>query len=408
MDASIYIALINPGMALIFSAAFFLLWRHQRQHRYIALLSASFLALSCAFIFQYFPLFGTMATKALSNLLFLVGGVGLSTGALARLERSPPVLPTMLFALAGFAAFLWYLFVEPSLTMRIYAISFTFGAIMLVMAAELNRVRPRKFIDNVLLAILLVLGISFFVRPIVAVWIDGSYDTYENFHQSLYWVTLIVSASLFLPMLALTLITAIALEMMDELRKESHTDRLSGLLNRRGFEEGAAEALRTARRKQMPVTLVICDLDHFKSVNDTFGHLSGDAVIAAFADCLRGCVGPGHVVGRIGGEEFAVLLQGANNGVGRLFAEGARTAFSVLRVPGLPTGTRLSASFGVAQWQAGEPVSDLFNRADAALYRAKKDGRDCVRVFTGSESAPVKPQAEPGSQPELARDSSGS
>ena len=369
-------------MALVFAATFFLLWRHQRQHSYIALLSASFVAVAGGFLLQYFTVYSIPVSKLASNLLFLAAGVGFATGALARFERTPPVLSTAIFATAGFGAFIWFLFVQPDITARIYAINFAFGAITLVMAAELRTAPGRKLVDNMLLGLLLFYGASFFIRPVVVIWIDGPYESYENFHQSLYWITLVFSASLFLLMFALSLITAIALEVMDELRHESHTDPLSGLLNRRGFEEGAAEALRVARRRQMPATLVVCDLDNFKTVNDTWGHAGGDAVIAAFADCLRGCVGPGHVVGRIGGEEFAVLLQGANSGVGRLFAEGARTSFSGIPIPHLPVGSRFSASFGVAEWRPADDVSELFARADTALYQAKKDGRDCVRVMT--------------------------
>ena len=388
-------------MALIFSAAFFILWWHQRRHRYIAILGFAFLACAVAFVLQYFAIFGVTASKVVSNLLFLSGGVCLAIGILGRYDRSLPLAWLVLFPLIGFAVFAWFMFVEPSLTNRMYAINFCFGAMALAMVAELRRVPNRQFIDNALLVTLLIKGIIFFARPIVAVWVDGPYETYDNFHESLYWTMLTFSTSFFLPVLALLLVTAIALGAMEKLRVESHTDPLSGLLNRRGFQEGVADVLRTSRRKQMPAALVICDLDHFKSINDTWGHVSGDAVIVAFADCLRGCVGPRHVVGRIGGEEFAVLLQGANCGVGRLFAEGARTAFSVLRIPHLPAGTRLSASFGVAQWQPGEPVQELLSRADAALYQAKKDGRDCVRVAPVGLAASAKPQEQSPARPEL-------
>src|SRR5690606_26236655 len=115
--------------------------------------------------------------------------------------------------------------------------------------------------------------------------------------------------SLFLLLFALSLITALAVDVMDELKLESHTDPLSGLLNRRGLEEGAAEMMRSARRRRLPLAVVVCDLDHFKAINDTYGHACGDSVIAAFAACLRGCVGPDNLVARLGGEEFAVLLQ---------------------------------------------------------------------------------------------------
>ena len=129
--------------------------------------------------------------------------------------------------------------------------------------------------------------------------------------------------------------------------RRSETDTLSGLLNRRGFEERADRAVREAVRREGPLALVIADLDHFKSINDSYGHAAGDAVIAAFA---------------------------------RFFAEGARSAFAALPVDGLPDDVRFTASFGVAELAPGETTRDLMRRADGALYEAKKAGRDCVRV----------------------------
>lgn len=379
MGADVFIALTNPAMSLVFAATFFLLWQSRRQ-AYIGLLGASFLAIGAGFLLQYFTVYSFAASKLAANLLFLVGGMGFAIGGLARFDCRPPIFATSLFALGGFAGFTWFLLVEPDITWRIYAINFAFGAITLTMAAELRHAPRRNFVDNILLGLLVFYGINFFVRPVVVIWIDGPYKSYDNFHQSLYWITLTFSASLFLLIFALSLITAIALDVMDELRLESHTDPLSGLLNRRGFEQGVAEALQAGRRKRMAVTLVVCDLDHFKSVNDTYGHAAGDYVIMTFADCLRRCIGPNQIVGRIGGEEFAVLLRGGDRNSGRLLAEGVRAGFGLLPVPHLPGDMRFSASFGVAEWREGETVAELFMRADRALYEAKKAGRDRVRV----------------------------
>ena len=110
------------------------------------------------------------------------------------------------------------------------------------------------------------------------------------------------------------------------------------------------------------------------------GHASGDRVIAAFSGFLRNAAADHHAAGRIGGEEFAVILPGTNLLAARLFAEGTRSAFASLRVDGLPDDRRFTASFGVAELASGESIADLLIRADSALYEAKNAGRDCVRV----------------------------
>ena len=106
---------------------------------------------------------------------------------------------------------------------------------------------------------------------------------------------------------------------------------------------------RKRARLGVPVSLVISDLDHFKAVNDTFGHAAGDTVIVTFAGFLRSAMAEHHVAGRIGGEEFAILLPGTNLVAARLFAEGARSAFAALTVDGMPETKRFTASFGVAE-----------------------------------------------------------
>lgn len=161
------------------------------------------------------------------------------------------------------------------------------------------------------------------------------------------------SIAFFLLIFAVVIVAAIAVDLQEELRTESFTDPLSGLLNRRGFNKRLEEALNDARAKAMPLALVVADLDRFKEVNDRFGHAVGDSAIVSFSNCLRQVMGGEHVAGRMGGEEFAILLRGADIRMARLFAEGLRTNFAGRVIPGLPVGHTLTASFGVAVLQPG-------------------------------------------------------
>lgn len=380
MDTGIFVALVNPGIALTFAATYLLLWHHQREKLNILLMAGAFLAICIGFLLQYFTVYSETHSKLVSNLLFLAGGVGVAVGALARYERRVPMRPIAIVAAVGFAAFAWFLYVQPSITLRIYAMNFAFGAITLLIAAELRNVPRRKLIDNVLLGLTMFWGISFFIRPALVMWIEGPYENYAQYHQSLYWYSLTLSSALFMLLVALNTVCAMALDVMEELRHESQTDALSGLLNRRGFEERARDELRAASRNGLPVTLIVCDLDHFKSINDSHGHAVGDLVIKSFAQRLVADIGQEHAVARIGGEEFAILLCGANAHTAKLFAEGVRTVFATCPLPGLPAHVKTTASFGVAEWSCGENIEKLFVRADEALYRAKKDGRNLVRL----------------------------
>jgi len=312
--------------------------------------------------------------------MFLGCATAIAVGTLGRYGHRAPVIALCLTIGASLGAYIWFMFVDVDVNWRILATNFGFGTILLLLAAELRAVPGRRLFDNLLLGAILLLALSYYPRPIVLLWIDGPITSEEGFHQSLYWIAMTVAGPLSMLICTLALMAAIVKDIIDDLRRESATDPLSGLQNRRGFEEGMARGMREARRKGLPAVLVVCDLDHFKQINDNFGHGGGDQVIAAFADCLRGSAGSGSVVGRVGGEEFAIFLLGANLGTGRLFAEGARAAFTTLAVPGLPEDLRCTASFGVAELGPDEDVEELFARADDALYQAKRDGRDCVRL----------------------------
>jgi diguanylate cyclase (GGDEF)-like protein len=125
--------------------------------------------------------------------------------------------------------------------------------------------------------------------------------------------------------------------------------------------------------------VIICDLDHFKSINDGFGHRAGDTVIRAFANLLSDRAPAGAIVARVGGEEFAVLLSDAHAPEALSFAHTLREAMSTMAISGLPASFRTTASFGVSGVRGSQDLYDALERADKALYEAKRSGRNSVR-----------------------------
>jgi diguanylate cyclase (GGDEF)-like protein len=182
---------------------------------------------------------------------------------------------------------------------------------------------------------------------------------------------------------AITLVLHIALTTVDRMWERSTTDVLSGLFNRATFDEQAALALKDAGSK--PVSAMIFDIDHFKRVNDTYGHQAGDRVITALGHVISEGMAEHHIAGRIGGEEFAVVLPGANLQVARLFAEAVRTKFASLPF-GMKPSFSATVSAGISQRKGEEPLNALLSRADKALYVAKNSGRDRVAVDPSEEA----------------------
>ena len=173
----------------------------------------------------------------------------------------------------------------------------------------------------------------------------------------------------------------------DTLRRMSQTDGLTGVDNRRHIEERLTEMFDHAARLNEPLAVVMCDVDHFKSVNDTLGHQAGDAVLKQLAEVLRETAREIDRVGRYGGEEFVVLLPGSNASDAEAFAERVRRAVAE-RDFAYPGGTvRRTLSAGVAGWPHPEVrhQEGLVKAADDALYVAKQRGRNRVVAYDSPE-----------------------
>ena len=166
-------------------------------------------------------------------------------------------------------------------------------------------------------------------------------------------------------------------------REEAVIDGLSGLLNRKAFDERAQLLVSTLGAASAGPALVMIDIDHFKQINDTFGHLFGDAVIRSIGHLIKSTVKGQDIAARYGGEEFALLLPETPLAGARVVADRLRFAFAQSRIRRFnseePVGN-ITISAGVASYRAGEDCNALIARADAALYRSKAQGRNCVTV----------------------------
>jgi diguanylate cyclase (GGDEF)-like protein len=169
--------------------------------------------------------------------------------------------------------------------------------------------------------------------------------------------------------------------LVDRLERQAAEDPLTGLANQRAFYEASGSEFSRAQRSRGDLSIVMLDIDHFKSINDLHGHLYGDQVLLGVADALRSCMRAHDTVARMGGEEFAILLPDTGAGLAYEVAERARAA--VANVP-VVEGT-LSCSAGVATASGADSVPvDLLALADRALYEAKGQGRDRTVVSAGA------------------------
>jgi len=187
-----------------------------------------------------------------------------------------------------------------------------------------------------------------------------------------------------------------------QLRAAARIDAKTGLLNAAAWQREADTEIGKALRAREPVALLLIDIDHFKRVNDTCGHLTGDQVLAGLSAALRLLVRGRDLVGRFGGEEFVALLPRTSVADAHLVAERMRVRISELAVPAAEHTVKVTVSIGVAMLGThGHDLFELLAAADLALYRAKKAGRDRVCMFTPGDAETVRLGGQDAREPDV-------
>lgn len=365
-------AFFLPVMMASFSFAFLIVWRSGA--RAAAWWSAAFLCVAGGFSVPYAAHFAPSAAWAyVADGLFATGFLLFGQALLARWRPGWLIRTRIGIWAASIGLCVWAIGAQdlPAELVASDLGCFLLIAIPLVAA----RGRLKKLPDRALLASAILVSLDNLSRASTVAWtLDGDGG---GFWASEYAYLMQALASMFGLFLALSALAASVSDMMARYVHDALVDPLSGLLNRRGFDARLADL--GARGESGCV--VLCDIDHFKQVNDMHGHAEGDRVIVALADALRNAAPAGALVARFGGEEFVLFLPGMTIAPATAFANDARGHFSDEVGPGLELGRVLTASFGLSSRRpADTSIHDAIDRADMALYEAKARGRDRVCV----------------------------
>jgi len=395
MSGANFILLINLSVAGLLAASFMAVAFQGASRVPARWLAFGYLLGMAYFAIEFsIPAFDNARPVVVAAFAVFLGATIAFNGGLARkYGMAPPWAPMLFFLLATTVAVYFVQDLPRQSLARMMAYQLPYAAMQAVgLAIVWSSRQGRGQLDRILMAVLAASGVQFASKPFIAHALGGWGGNPQDYLQSSYALVSQSLGTVFGLALALLTLAILVRDVLAEVTSKSEMDTLSGLLNRGGFARHAELAMLGAARQGVPVALVIADLDHFKSVNDSFGHASGDRVIETFAGLLREAAAGHHVTGRIGGEEFAIILPGTNLAAARLFAEGTRGAFGTLPIDGLPLDNRCTASFGVAEFHPNEDFADLMRRADQALYQAKNAGRDCVRI----SAAPAGDRASAG------------
>lgn len=369
-------------MSLVVGGLLFFSWIQDRRNDALAWWSATCTIAAAASLL--FLLGGTemrSLARELGNALFALA-YGLSYGAARRFnDRTVPWVPVA----AG--PLLWLIIVwgtDVSFVPRVAMMSLMAAGYGAATAYELWN-GPDRLISQRAAAVVTALNALYFLsRILMGPGIASSSDWVANFGAEFdqAWVSMVGLVILLYVMIFGFLIMSMAKEKTDlEHRRAAHIDPLTGVANRRGFMATATKRLEDCARHDEPVAVLLFDLDHFKTINDRFGHQTGDEILADFCAAAVAALPPGSLLGRMGGEEFAAVISGPPALAAIDFADQVRAGFArqncLAAHDGPPT-----VSVGVAI--GGAVVEALLAEADRALYRAKEAGRDRVVAADGS------------------------
>ena len=378
MRGATFLLVVNATIGLSFALAFRTV--AAGPHRRMAYLSsAGFLAAAAVVTVEMMaPLVPTPRASSALSFGFLMLALTLIVSDLAGYYR-PAVQQRWLWVICGSSAILHPLVIfdlprdslEHAVAYQLpFAVMSGIGAHLLVWK------RTATAVEAALACVLGLSSIQFLGKALLANAITTGpsvsgyiLSTYAHFSQT-------ASAVLSL-LLGISLLGVLVWEHIAHRVRAAQMDRLSGTMNRALFYQ---EAERLLASSSTPSCLILCDLDHFKRVNDRFGHAAGDEVISMLGRTICYLAEDAGICGRIGGEEFAILIRDCGSDGGRIFVQGAMSVLSGASYTLLPVGEAVTASFGIAEIARGEILSSAMQRADAALYAAKHAGRNCVRI----------------------------
>ncbi|WP_312944237.1 GGDEF domain-containing protein [Agrobacterium sp.] len=369
------IGLLNTSMSALFCASMLVLWRQHRHLTYIRIFVLSYgIRALCFGIFYFAFALEDPVLRLMANVFLMLSMILLSIGLSNRSGQRPHYLILLCIAAIALGALYYHQFVEQSLLLRVIYLNSGLAAVGLVMLLDLAKIPDRTPVEHVLIGLISISCVGFLLRPLFLLASASA----EGGFEGAYWLVVSISDALISAMTAVGIFAVIASDVMERIKSDAQIDALSALLNRRGFEERAIKAL-GRQTTDARVTMIMSDLDHFKSINDRFGHSSGDRVIRAFSDVLKDKAPRDAIIARLGGEEFAIMLAPGQTAAAPIFAEAARLAFKELAPSILSNELSPTASFGIAVANKGDNLPTLMDRADRALYLAKNEGRDCIR-----------------------------
>ena len=377
---------LGPGILISMGMAFMLLYLHDRKREPALCLSGAYLLVAMGYT-QIVLVDGDLRQSSLAvTLIAANGGLLLLLRGISRLYDRP--FPLLLFCLPAALATAVVLSTHdmPSLLWARVSALYGFAIVIDILCGAIAWRRASHDTDKVIASVFFAQAFLTLAQLGLLYMPNAEPLDMATFGLSHFAMTLRTTNALFGIALGMALFVRFGAVEVERLTRLAGTDPLTGLLNRRAFEATAA-TLRSDSAP-LPAGLIVCDIDHFKRVNDNHGHAVGDRSLKAFARLLELETPETAICTRLGGEEFCILLAGANDEAIRLQAIHLRGAVERLQIATDTASLRLTASFGYCRLEPDDDLRTAMAKVDAAVYQAKNDGRNLVREAVVSSEKP--------------------
>tara|TARA_R110002033_G_scaffold8636_7_gene29481 strand:- start:1003 stop:2157 length:1155 start_codon:yes stop_codon:yes gene_type:complete len=314
-----------------------------------------------------------------STSLFWIFSLAISKAIYVRCNAAFPNILVGLILSSAITAFAVLTFVATDISIRSVLVSVV-AAILLALALPPLWKAGGKVIDRALFGVVATVAVIFIVRILFVYSLHGLTLTEQSYSQSEYAWILHFTSGICALALAVVLLYAAGLDMVWHYHGQSNRDPLTNLLNRRGLKGLYNAAGNQDRNEDYTRVLILFDIDHFKRVNDQYGHTAGDKVLQRVAKTASGlCLEQGQVA-RTGGEEFAILTDWLPLETAEILAQHICDSLRFVAHPELAADHKITASFGLVVLTDSDSLSDAMDRADQALYQAKRNGRNQVAL----------------------------
>lgn len=368
---------LSPAITVIFTCVFVAIWWQDRSRLHILAYASWFGVVALATALQAFLItrFGPAEMLLLHGVL-TSGTIALLWGVARSRNSKIPLTGLIGIALAN-GVVCWIAGTYENQMAFLISQNYNGSLLFALGAFSVWLTARRGFADRLLISAFAFAAAYGLLRPPLIVLMKSNMTIQEYQESSMITINMVINAIISL-FLALALLASIFEAKLREQHREDSRDALSGLATRAEFERAAARLFAKANKDETNVFMIVADIDHFKRINDKWGHSAGDRVIAEFAALIGRSIRDTDICGRIGGEEFCVLVSNCRAENARNLADRLRADTELLFPKSADRHLAVTASFGIAGWRPGESYSKAFKRADAALYAAKNGGRNQV------------------------------